>query len=207
VGAERSPICNALCSKLTEPIRLQPVADLPAQSWAKRPVHQPFQIDQQPVRQLGNKLLPNSDSSISPVSAILQQPVAELRWGERRALPIAKQPVAQLANDGRPGRRLSTGGLEPEFSGGLNFYLSGVDEIMRSESDAPTIGLLLCKNKDGLVAEYALRDINKPMGVSIYTLSQMLPESLRNKLPSIEQLERELGLGDDEDQRTQGGKK
>jgi predicted nuclease of restriction endonuclease-like (RecB) superfamily len=89
---------------------------------------------------------------------------------------------------------LKTVDFEPEFAGKLNFYLTAVDEIMRSESDAPTIGLLLCKNKEGVVAEYALRDINKPMGVSTYTLSQMLPESLRNKLPSIESLERELGL-------------
>jgi predicted nuclease of restriction endonuclease-like (RecB) superfamily len=97
---------------------------------------------------------------------------------------------------------LKTVDFEPEFAGKLNFYLTAVDETMRSESDAPTIGLLLCKNKDGLVAEYALRDINKPMGVSTYTLSQMLPESLRNKLPSIEQLERELGLINGENHRS-----
>jgi predicted nuclease of restriction endonuclease-like (RecB) superfamily len=88
---------------------------------------------------------------------------------------------------------LKTGDFKPEFVGKLNFYLTAVDETMRSSSDGRTIGLLLCKNKDGLIAEYALRDVNKPMGVSTYTLSEMLPEALRDKLPSIEALERELG--------------
>lgn len=89
---------------------------------------------------------------------------------------------------------LKTVDFQPEFAGKLNFYLTAVDELWRSEGDNPTIGLLLCKNKRGLVAEYALRDINKPMGVSTYTLSQALPEDLRDKLPSIEALEQELGL-------------
>jgi len=68
-----------------------------------------------------------------------------------------------------------------------------VDAQMRQDGDAPTIGLLLCKSKDRLVAEYALSDIQKPMGLSTYTLSHTLPEALRGKLPSIEQLEQELG--------------
>ena len=90
---------------------------------------------------------------------------------------------------------LKTVDFQPEFAGKLNFYLTAVDELMRGEGDGATIGLLLCKNRRGLVAEYALRDINKPMGVSTYTLSQALPEALRDKLPSIEALEQELGLG------------
>ena len=69
-------------------------------------------------------------------------------------------------------------------------------DLARQDGDAPTIGLLLCKSKDRLVAEYALSDIQKPMGLSTYTLSHTLPEALRGKLPSIEQLERELGAGD-----------
>jgi predicted nuclease of restriction endonuclease-like (RecB) superfamily len=89
---------------------------------------------------------------------------------------------------------LKTVDFEPEFAGKLNFYLKAVDEQLRSEGDLPTIGLLLCKSKDRLVAEYALSDIQKPMGLSTYTLSHILPEALRGKLPSIEQLERELGL-------------
>jgi hypothetical protein len=93
---------------------------------------------------------------------------------------------------------LKTVDFQPEFAGKLNFYLTAVDEILRSNADGPTIGLLLCKNKRGLVAEYALRDINKPMGVSTYALSEMLPEALRDKLPSIEALQQELGLANRE---------
>ncbi|MCE5360883.1 MAG: DUF1016 family protein [Acidithiobacillus sp.] len=63
---------------------------------------------------------------------------------------------------------------------------------MRGPNDAPTIGLLLCKSKDRLVAEYALSDIQKPLGLATYTLSHTLPEALRDKLPSIEALEAEL---------------
>ena len=88
---------------------------------------------------------------------------------------------------------LKTVDFEPEFAGKLNFYLKAVDAQMRQDSDAPTIGLLLCKSKDRLVAEYALSDIQKPMGLSTYALSHTLPEALRGKLPSIEQLEQELG--------------
>lgn len=89
---------------------------------------------------------------------------------------------------------LKTVDFEPEFAGKLNFYIKAVDEQLRTEGDQPTIGLLLCKSKDRLVAEYALSDIHKPMGISAYTLSHTLPEALRGKLPSIEQIERELGM-------------
>lgn len=82
--------------------------------------------------------------------------------------------------------------FEPEFAGKLNFYLKAVDEQLRGEHDTPTIGLLLCKSKDKLVAEYALSDIQKPLGLATYTLSHTLPEALRDKLPSIEALEAEL---------------
>lgn len=89
---------------------------------------------------------------------------------------------------------LKTVDFEPEFAGKLNFYLRAVDEQLRREGDQPTIGLLLCKSKDRLVAEYALSDMQKPMGLSTYHLSHTLPEALQGQLPSIEQLERELGL-------------
>jgi predicted nuclease of restriction endonuclease-like (RecB) superfamily len=92
---------------------------------------------------------------------------------------------------------LKTVDFEPEFAGKLNFYLTAVDETMRSPEDTPAIGLLLCKSKDRLVAEYALRDIDKPMGVSSYTLSHVLPDALRKKLPSIEALEAEFGAAID----------
>jgi predicted nuclease of restriction endonuclease-like (RecB) superfamily len=87
---------------------------------------------------------------------------------------------------------LKTGDFEPEFAGKLNFYLKAVDENLRSERDEPTIGILLCKTKDKLIAEYALSDINKPIGVSEYQLTQSLPESLKPSLPSIEEWEAEL---------------
>ena len=67
-----------------------------------------------------------------------------------------------------------------------------IDEQLCKEADQPTIGILLCKNKDRLVAEYALSDIQKPIGVSEYQLTQSLPENLQSKLPSIEEIENEL---------------
>ncbi|MEW5838855.1 MAG: PDDEXK nuclease domain-containing protein [Pseudomonadota bacterium] len=87
---------------------------------------------------------------------------------------------------------LKTVDFEPEFAGKLNFYLKAVDEHLRREGDTPAIGLLLCKSKDRLVAEYALSDIQKPLGLATYSLSHTLPEALRDKLPSIEALEAEL---------------
>lgn len=87
---------------------------------------------------------------------------------------------------------LKTVDFEPEFAGKLNFYLKAVDEQLRGDADAPSIGLLLCKSKDRLVAEYALSDIHKPLGLATYTFLQTLPEALRDKLPSIKALEAEL---------------
>jgi predicted nuclease of restriction endonuclease-like (RecB) superfamily len=87
---------------------------------------------------------------------------------------------------------LKTVDFEPEFAGKLNFYLKAVDEQLRNEHDAPTIGLLLCKSKDKLVAEYALSDISKPLGLATYQLSHTLPANLQGQLPSIEALEAEL---------------
>ena len=87
---------------------------------------------------------------------------------------------------------LKTGDFEPEFAGKLNFYLKAVDETLRSERDEPTIGILICKSKDKLIADYALSDISKPIGVSEYQLTKSLPENLKPRLPSIEELENEL---------------
>jgi predicted nuclease of restriction endonuclease-like (RecB) superfamily len=88
---------------------------------------------------------------------------------------------------------LKIGDFEPEHAGKLNFYIKAIDEQLCKEADQPTIGILLCKNKDRLVAEYALSDIQKPIGVSEYQLTQSLPENLQSKLPSIEEIENELG--------------
>nr|WP_306670696.1 MULTISPECIES: DUF1016 domain-containing protein [unclassified Endozoicomonas] len=90
---------------------------------------------------------------------------------------------------------LKTVDFEPEHAGKLNFYIRAVDEQLRKEGDAPTIGILLCKNKDKLVAEYSLSDMQKPIGVSEYQLTQSLPENLQSQLPSVEEIEQGLRGG------------
>ena len=80
----------------------------------------------------------------------------------------------------------------PEYIGKLNFYCSAVDDILCREGDNRTIGLLLCKNKDRIKAEYALRDIQKPIGISDYELGQALPKDFRGSLPTIEEIEKEF---------------
>lgn len=89
---------------------------------------------------------------------------------------------------------LKAGEFNPKDAGQLNFYLSAVDSTLKSQEDKPTIGLLLCKSKDNVVAEYALRDINKPIGIAGYetTLIKNLPKNLKSSLPSIEEIEAEL---------------
>ncbi len=82
--------------------------------------------------------------------------------------------------------------FKPEYAGKLNFYLSAVDDTMRHESDNPSIGLILCKDRKGLIAEYALKDISKPVGVSEYQLVASIPENLKGSLPTIEELEAEF---------------
>jgi predicted nuclease of restriction endonuclease-like (RecB) superfamily len=82
--------------------------------------------------------------------------------------------------------------FQPEFAGKINFYLSAVDELLRHPDDKPSIGIVICKGKNKVVAEYSLRDMDKPIGVSSYQLTELLPESLLGILPSIEQLEAEL---------------
>jgi predicted nuclease of restriction endonuclease-like (RecB) superfamily len=88
--------------------------------------------------------------------------------------------------------------FRPEFAGKMNFYLSAVDDLLRHPDDQPTIGIVLCKTKNRVIAEYALRDLNKPIGVSEYQLLEALPEQLKGNLPTIEELEAELsGLADE----------
>ena len=82
--------------------------------------------------------------------------------------------------------------FQPEFSGKMNFYISAVDDLLRHPDDKPTIGIILCKGRKKTAAEYALRDVNKPIGISTYQLKGSLPEPLQQSLPSIEQLEMEL---------------
>ena len=87
---------------------------------------------------------------------------------------------------------LKAGKFKPEFAGKLNFYLSAVDSQLKRPDDNPTIGILLCKKKDKIEAEYSLRDINKPIGISDYLLTQAIPENLSSKLPTVAELEDEL---------------
>jgi predicted nuclease of restriction endonuclease-like (RecB) superfamily len=89
---------------------------------------------------------------------------------------------------------LKRGAFRPEFAGKMNFYCSVVDDTMRHPTDQPTIGLILCQTKNKLVAEYALRDVHKPIGIADYELTRALPESLASSLPSIETLENELSI-------------
>lgn len=80
----------------------------------------------------------------------------------------------------------------PEYAGKLNFYLSAVDSMIKEEEDKPTIGILLCRDKTNIEAEFSLRDINKPMGISEFQITEILPENLKSSFPTIEELENEL---------------
>lgn len=84
--------------------------------------------------------------------------------------------------------------FKPEYAGQLNFYINVVDDKLRGENDNKTIGLLLCKGKDEIVAQYALTGYDQPIGISDYQLSKAVPESLKSALPSIEQVEEELTM-------------
>lgn len=88
--------------------------------------------------------------------------------------------------------------LEPEFVGKMNFYLSAVDDLLRHPDDKPSLGLIICKTKNRIVAEYALRNTTTPIGISEYKLAESLPLGLKGSLPSIEELESELGRSGDE---------
>lgn len=87
---------------------------------------------------------------------------------------------------------LKKGEFKPEYAGKMNFYCSAVDVILKQPTDQQTIGLILCETKDKVFAEYALRDIHKPIGVSEYELTRALPDNLKSSLPSIEEIEREF---------------
>ena len=88
---------------------------------------------------------------------------------------------------------LKAGSFKPEYAGKLNFYLAAVDGILRHAEDAPSIGLILCRGKNRVVAEYSLSKLAAPLGISEYCLTGVLPEPLAQVLPSVEELETELG--------------
>jgi len=88
---------------------------------------------------------------------------------------------------------LKIGKFTPGDAGQMNFYLSAVDDLLRHPDDQPTIGLLLCRDKNKTVVEYALRDLAKPLGIAAYRLQDALPRDWQAALPTIEALEAELG--------------
>ena len=87
---------------------------------------------------------------------------------------------------------LKGGKFKPEYLGKLNFYLSAIDDLLREDGDNLSVGLILCRGENQTVVEYALRDLSKPIGISSYELTKILPENLRGNLPTIEEIEAEL---------------
>jgi hypothetical protein len=85
---------------------------------------------------------------------------------------------------------LKTGRFMPEHAGKLNFYLAAIDDLMRTKDvDQPSIGILLCRDKNRVIAEYALRDMTTPMAVATYRLASQIPDGLTGKIPTVEELE------------------
>lgn len=82
--------------------------------------------------------------------------------------------------------------FEPEYAGKLNYYLSAVDSYLKDSTDNPSIGILLCRNKDNIEVEFALRDISKPIGVSQFELTRIVPDNLKSSLPTITEIEQSL---------------
>ena len=82
--------------------------------------------------------------------------------------------------------------FKPEHAGKLSFYTSAIDGELKNSDDNPTIGILICKSKNNTVVEYALKDINKPLGISEYQLTEILPKEFKSSLPSIEEIEAKL---------------
>ena len=93
--------------------------------------------------------------------------------------------------------------FKPEYAGQLNFYINVVDDKLRGKNDNKTIGLLLCKGKDEVVAQYALTGYDQPIGISDYQLSKAIPENLKSALPSVEEVEEELASFLDKDNNPQ----
>ena len=87
---------------------------------------------------------------------------------------------------------LKTEKFKPEFAGKLNFYVTAVNKQMKSEQDNPTIGILICKDKDDVVAEYSLDDVSQPIGIAEYELTKVLREEFKSSLPTVEEIESEL---------------
>jgi len=94
--------------------------------------------------------------------------------------------------------------FKPEYTGKMNFYLSAVDDFIKHETDTPSIGIILCKTKNNILAEYALRDMTKPIGIAEYRLEDSLPDDIKTSLPTIEELESELSKRINSDDSSDG---
>ena len=120
--------------------------------------------------------------------------------GWSRHQPASKVAVPADVHEGDAGRRTTLQNsamrcrFAPEYAGKMNFYLSAVDDLLRHPDDKPSIGIILCKTKNQVIVEYALRDLAKPVGISSYItkLVESLPKELRGSLPSPKQFEAEL---------------
>lgn len=118
------------------------------------------------------------------------------RAGSNFALRLPKPEsdlVQQTLKDPYVVIELKRGEFKPEYAGKMNFYCSVVDDRLRHAHDQPTMGLILCQQHNRVLAEYALRGVEKPIGVSSFELTRALPATLESSLPSIEQIEQELG--------------
>ena len=82
--------------------------------------------------------------------------------------------------------------FEPEHMGQIGTYVSAVNEILRKEGDAQTIGLLICKTKDNVLAQYAVNSLSEPVGISEYQLNNLIPDDFKGTIPSVEEIEQEL---------------
>jgi len=100
---------------------------------------------------------------------------------------------------------LKAGEFKPEYAGKLNFYLSAVDKTLKQEGDKPSIGIILCKTRDKVIAEYALKDMSKPMGVSEYKIVRAIPKKLKTSLPTIDELEKELSKSEEKGVKRKSG--
>ena len=87
---------------------------------------------------------------------------------------------------------LKTKDFDPSFLGQLNFYVSAINHVMKKECDSPTIGLLICKTKNNVIAQYALESSNSPIGISEYELSKFIPDNFKSSLPTIQEIEENL---------------
>jgi predicted nuclease of restriction endonuclease-like (RecB) superfamily len=163
----------------------------PNNIWRMRSFYLAWNIETEILAQAVQELaslptLPPPVSPLPPEAADLLRPPADREFLARlvRELPWGHNLVLV--------QRIKT----PAFVGQLNFYLSAIDDRLRREGDNPTIGLILCKSKDKLAAEYALRGLSQPLAVADYLLTKAIPQELQGALPTIEEIEAELALID-----------